>query len=82
MSPRRGDSAYDVLYPLLREVRKERRLSQAQVAKKLSRPQSFVSKYETGERRLDLVELRDVCEAIGLKLPTFVRRFESRLARG
>jgi transcriptional regulator with XRE-family HTH domain len=79
MSPRRRDPAYGVLYPLLRDVRKERKLSQAAVAKRLNRPQSFVSKYETGERRLDLVELRQVCAAVGISLTTLVRRFEKDL---
>jgi transcriptional regulator with XRE-family HTH domain len=40
-------------------------LSQEEVARRLRRPQSFVSKYETGERRLDVVELTEVAEAIG-----------------
>jgi Helix-turn-helix len=40
-------------------------LSQEDVARRLKRPQSFVSKYETGERRLDIVEFVEVAEAIG-----------------
>ena len=39
-------------------------MKQEQVAKKLKRPQSFVSKYESGERQLDVVEFVDVCNAI------------------
>jgi transcriptional regulator with XRE-family HTH domain len=35
------------------------------VARRLGRPQSFVSKYESGERRLDIVEFLEVAEAIG-----------------
>lgn len=81
MSPRRRDTAYDVVHSLLRDARQEQHLSQAEVARKLRRPQSFVSKYETGERRLDLVELQQVCDAIGIKLATFVRRFETRRRR-
>lgn len=49
---------------LLREQREEAGLSQSDVAARLGEPQSFVSKYETGERRLDLVELRQVCDAL------------------
>lgn len=41
-------------------------MTQEQVAKKLKRPQSFVSKYESGERQLDVVEFVDVCVAIGI----------------
>jgi hypothetical protein len=43
------------------------------------RPQSFVSKYEAGARRLDLLELKRVCDAIGIELTEFVRRFEAAL---
>ncbi len=80
MSPRVNPDR-DKLIELLRAVRKEAGLTQADVARKLRRPQSFVSKYEIGERRLDLIELREVCAAIGIPLQRFVRRFESRLAR-
>jgi len=64
------------LVAMLREVRKKADLRQADVAERLGVPQSFVSKYETGERRLDLVELKRVCEALGTNLVDFVRRFE------
>jgi transcriptional regulator with XRE-family HTH domain len=44
------------LLTLLKEARSEARLTQAVVAKKLRKPQSFVAKYEHGERRIDVVE--------------------------
>ena len=62
------------LQALLRQVRVEAGLTQEEVARRLGRPQSFVSKYETGERRLDILELRRVCAVIGLPLQEFVRR--------
>jgi transcriptional regulator with XRE-family HTH domain len=65
------------LQNLLRKVRSEAGLTQAALAKKLNRPQSFVSKYEIGERRLDLVELRQVCAALNVSLTRFVKRFEN-----
>lgn len=64
------------LQVLLREFREAQGLTQRDVAKRLGVPQSFVSKYESGERRLDLPELRQVCEAIGVSLEDFIRRFE------
>ena len=67
------------LLSLLREVRVEAGLNQADLAARLGRPQSFVSKYETGERRLDILELRAVCAAVGLGLDDFVRRLERAL---
>jgi transcriptional regulator with XRE-family HTH domain len=45
----------------------------------LGQPQSFVSKYESGERRLDVLELRQVCAVVGVSLADFVRRLERAL---
>jgi transcriptional regulator with XRE-family HTH domain len=63
------------LASLLREIRVEAGLTQAVVAKRIGQTQSYVSKYEKGEQRLDLLELEAVCEAIGIPLTEFVRRF-------
>jgi len=64
------------LAALLRTVRSQAGVTQAELARRLKLPQSFVSKYESGERRLDLVELRQICRALGISLVEFVRRFE------
>ena len=63
---------------MLREMRVERDLRQADLAEVLEVNQTFVSKYERGERRLDLIELRQVCEALGSDLITFVQAFEEQ----
>ncbi len=67
------------LLALLREVRLEAELRQEDVAEEIGEPQSFVSKYEIGERRLDILELREICEALGISLAEFVERLEERL---
>lgn len=72
---------YVVFRDLLRELRVQRGLTQVELSEALDLPQSFVSKYETGERRLDMVEVRMVCEALGTTLPLFAKRFESKLKR-
>jgi transcriptional regulator with XRE-family HTH domain len=64
------------LLSLLREVRRDAGLSQEDLASKLGVPQSVVSKFESGERRLDLLELQEVCAAIGISVSTFVQRYE------
>jgi transcriptional regulator with XRE-family HTH domain len=69
---------YQQLCVLLRALRREAGLTQVEVAKRLDVPQSFVSKYETGERRLDVVELQHVAAAIG----TTLERVVSRLVEG
>lgn len=66
------------LLSLLRSIRKEADLRQVDVADRLGQPQSFVSKYESGERRLDLLELELVCDACETDLRKFVRRFLSQ----
>ena len=73
-------TARQVLLALLRECRERANLRQADVAERLEKPQSFVSKYESGERRLEILELLDVCEAMDTTLVAFVRRLEKRLA--
>jgi transcriptional regulator with XRE-family HTH domain len=69
-------AAREHLQNLLRQVRVEAGLSQRDIAKRLGQPQSFVSKYESGERRLDPLELREVCQAAGITFGQFVRRLE------
>jgi transcriptional regulator with XRE-family HTH domain len=64
------------LQSLLREIRKERGLTQSELAKKLNKPQSYVSKYESGERRLDLPEIERICMAVEIDLIRFVRRYQ------
>lgn len=66
----------DRLTALLREFRRRASLRQVDVAARLDVPQSFVSKYETGERRLDLIELRQVCLALNSSLIELVTEFE------
>lgn len=61
---------------LLRKCRLDKGLTQEGVAEKLGVPQSFVSKYESGERRLDVLELEKVCQALGMKLSEFVAMHE------
>jgi transcriptional regulator with XRE-family HTH domain len=59
---------------LLVEARKGSGLSQAGLAERLGKPQSFVSKFEHGERRLDVVEFRQVAVAIGIEPLRFLRK--------
>ena len=67
------------LLVLLRGVRVEAGLTQSQLASRLGTDQTFISKYESGERRLDIVELREVCRAIGTDFVTFIRKLDKDL---
>jgi predicted transcriptional regulator len=72
-------SPQEQLQFLLRQVRNEAGLTQTDIAERLGQPQSFVSKYESGERRLDILELRSVCTTIGISLADFIKRLEQSL---
>jgi len=52
------------------------------MAGRLGVPQSFVSKYETGERRLDLEEVQAICRVLGLSLVEFAVELEERQGWG
>jgi transcriptional regulator with XRE-family HTH domain len=69
---------YEQFRVLLVEARKKSGLSQARLAGKLSRPQSFVSKYERGERRLDVVEFEQVARALGIEPIRFLKKLYGR----
>ena len=63
--------AYRYLLSLLVEARESNNITQQVLAKRLGKPQSYVSKYESGERRLDLVEFLTIAKSIGIN-PVFV----------
>mgnify|MGYP001596973086 FL=1 len=56
----------------IKAARKDAGMTQEELARRLKRPQSFVSKYESGERRLDVIEFMSVAEAIGINASDFV----------
>jgi transcriptional regulator with XRE-family HTH domain len=64
---------YRIFLRALRAARKEAGLTQDEVAAKLGQTQSFVSKCERGERRIDVIELYHFCDAFGIRLADFVR---------
>ena len=66
-----------VLLAVLRELRKQRNLTQDQLAKSMGVKQAFVSKYETGERRLDFIDLIGICDVLGMSIVKFAERFEA-----
>ena len=66
--------AYDEFRQALCAARKNAGLSQLQLAERLSKPQSFISKYERGERRLDVLEFFHVAEALNIDPLKFLRK--------
>lgn len=68
------DPNYIFLINELTLAREAAGLTQVAVAEQLARPQSFVSKYESGERRLDIAEFIEVALAIGVNPSTLIER--------
>ena len=67
------DREYQAFLSHLKAARESAGMTQSEVAAALSRPQSFVSKCESGERRVDAVELVRLLKVYGVTLPRFVR---------
>jgi len=68
---------YERFRGLLVHARKSKGLTQQDVAARLERPQSFVSKYERGERRLDVVEFLQVADALGIDPHKLLRTLQA-----
>jgi transcriptional regulator with XRE-family HTH domain len=66
---------YGKLRRAIKAARAESGMTQEQVAAKMRRPQSFVSKVESGQRHLDIVEFIDLCRAIGISPSTVLQPF-------
>ena len=71
---------YKIFRELLIEARESAAMTQTEVARKLSRPQSFVSKYERGERRLDMTEFIEVADVLGINLSEFMQRYREQVS--
>jgi len=73
---------YGVLLDVLKRTRRKAGVTQVELAEKLGESQSFVSKIERGARRLDVMELRLICQLLGMTLLEFVNELEKDLADG
>jgi transcriptional regulator with XRE-family HTH domain len=74
------DPARERFRRLLRDLRERAKLRQVDVAERLGKPQSFVAKYEAGERRLDIIDTREICVALGVSLVEFSKLLERELS--
>jgi len=72
----KGSARQEFLQNFLRKMRKESHQTQVELARKLQRPQTYVSKYELGERRLDLLEIYDICNACDVPFGEFAETVE------
>ena len=70
------ERSYAAFTELLKAERRKAGLTQAMLAKKLRRPQSYVSKYERGDRRLDVIEFLEIARAIKFDPSEFLQRLD------
>jgi transcriptional regulator with XRE-family HTH domain len=59
---------------LMIAARRRAGLTQQELANRLKRPQSFVAKYEGGERRIDVIEFTEICRAMGADPVRLIKR--------
>lgn len=73
---------YAAVLELLREAREKSGVTQVELAERLGQTQSFISKVERGDRRLDIIQLRTMLREFNVTLPEFVDRLEKLLGKG
>lgn len=69
----------NLMVGLLREIRLDTGLTQVELAARIGKDQAYVSRYESGQRKLDVLEVREICQAIGITLEKFVKSLEKAL---
>lgn len=72
---------YHIFRSLLVAAREKSGLTQVQIAEGLGKPQSFISKYERGERRLDFTEFIELADMLGIDIADFVSHYQSAIAQ-
>ncbi len=69
-------AGYTRFLALLKKARLDAGVTQSELARHLGKPQSFISKCESGERRVDVVEFLAFCRALGVDAAEFLREIE------
>jgi transcriptional regulator with XRE-family HTH domain len=70
---------HKILLEMLYQLRVSSGLRQSDLADLIKVPQSFISKIESGERRLDFIELREILKYFNTNLIEFVTEFENKI---
>lgn len=72
---------YEIFRVSLVKARKDAGLTQVEVAERMNKPQSFVSKYERGERRLDLSEFIELAEILSIDIQKFIAHYKIAITK-
>ena len=70
-----------LLREMLISIRKQQCLTQSELAHKLGKPQSYISKYESGERKLDVIDVIEVVQSLNMSPSLFLRDFCSKMEK-
>lgn len=73
------DKRYILVIQLLKEYRLRSNMTQQELAMLLRCDQSYISKYESGQRRLDIIEVRTICNYLGITLIDFIKELENNI---
>lgn len=73
------DPKFKVAMDILKRKRTEVGMTQIEMSKKIGCSQGYVSKYEQGQVRLDIIEIRRICECLGLSLVGYVQLLEEEI---
>ncbi|HJW86818.1 MAG TPA: helix-turn-helix transcriptional regulator [Candidatus Brocadiaceae bacterium] len=68
---------YERFRKLLEKYRQDNKITQSELAVKLARPQSYISKYENGERRLDVIEFLEIAKVLKINISAFFKELEN-----
>lgn len=79
MSNEPWDHRHAAFQSAIKQIRLKAKLTQAEVAEQIGKPQSYVSKYERGERKLDYIEVLEICAVCAISIARFQRLYESNL---
>lgn len=76
MTKSRFTAQYDRFLTQLKALRTQKGLLQSELAEKLGVPQQYVSRFETGETRMDIVQLWEYCNALGISFTAFCKKMD------
>lgn len=79
MANKLWDGKYQAFTAAMKTLRTDKDISQTELANRLGKPQSFVSKYESGERTLDFVETLAICEALEADVQEIIHSYKKSI---
>lgn len=72
---------YKIAMNCLKQIRKENNITQKELASRLQCTQGYISKYEQGQVKLDIIDVKHICEILGVSLFYYVTFLEENLSK-